>query len=200
MGEVDMQTALDWRGRTVVDRDGERIGTLREIYLDESERPTWGSVHTAMFGLRETLVPLTEAAPEDDRLRLPYTRDHVKHAPNADPDVQLEPDDEERLYRHYGMGGEEPEPASPGERPGAVATATTDELPADDPEPDSAPESAPAAMTRSEEEIQVGTRTRERGRARLRKYIVTDYVEKKIPVRREEVRVEYEPAEDPESD
>jgi hypothetical protein len=93
-----------------------------------------------------------------------------------------------------------PEPASSGERPGAVAAATTDEQPADAPEPDSAPESAPAAMTRSEEEIQVGTRTRERGRARLKKYIVTDYVEKKIPVRREEVRVEYEPAEDPESD
>jgi Domain of unknown function (DUF2382) len=55
-------------------------------------------------------------------------------------------------------------------------------------------------MTRSEEEIQVGARTRERGRARLKKYIVTDYVEKKIPVRREKVRVEYEPAEDPESD
>jgi hypothetical protein len=197
-----MDTALDWRGRTVVDRDGERIGTLREIYLDESERPSWGSVHTAMFGLRETLVPLTEAAPEDDVLRLPYTRDHVKDAPNADPDVQLEPDDEERLYRHYGMGGEEPDPAGSGERPAAVAAATTDEQPADDPEPDSAAKSAPAAMTRSEEEIQIGTRTRTRarGRARLKKYVVTDYVEKKIPVRREEVRVEYEPAEDPESD
>jgi hypothetical protein len=195
-----MQTALDWRGRTVVDRDGERIGTLREIYLDESERPSWGSVYTAMFGLRQTLVPLTEAAPEDELLRLPYTCDHVKDAPNADPDVQLEPDDEERLYRHYGMGDEEPEPASSGERPAAVAATTTDQQPADAPEPDSAPESAPAAMTRSEEEIQIGTRARVRGRARLRKYIVTDYVEKKIPVRREEVRVEYEPAEDPKPD
>ena len=55
-------------------------------------------------------------------------------------------------------------------------------------------------MTRSEEEIHIGTRRRVRGRARLKKYVVTDYIEKKIPVRREEVRVEYEPAEDPKSD
>jgi hypothetical protein len=169
MGDVDMQTALDWRGRTVIDRDGERIGTLKEIYLDESERPSWGSVHTALFGLRETLVPLTEATPEGDRLRLPYARDHVNDAPSADPEVQLEPDDEERLFRHYEMGGRAEEPT-------------------------------PDAMTRSEEEIRIGTRRRERGRARLKKYVVTDYVEKKIPVRREEVRVEYEPAEGGESE
>jgi hypothetical protein len=168
MGEVDIQTALDWRGRTVIDRDGEKIGTLKEIYLDESERPSWGSVHTALFGLRETLVPLVEAAPEGDRLRLPYPRDHVNDAPGADPDVQLEPEDEERLYRHYEIGGRA--------------------------------EPAPDAMTRSEEEIRVGARRRERGRARLKKYVVTDYVEKKIPVRREVARVEYEPADGRESD
>jgi uncharacterized protein DUF2382/PRC-barrel domain protein len=166
MADVDIQTALDWRGRTVVDRDGERIGTLKEIYLDDSERPGWGSVHTALFGLRETLVPLGEAKPEDDRLRLPYEAQHVKHAPSLDPDVQLSADDEELLFRHYGMGDE--------------------------------PESGDA-MTRSEEEVRIGTRKRVRGKAKLKKYVVTDYVEKKVPVRREEVRVEYEPADEGES-
>jgi uncharacterized protein (TIGR02271 family) len=48
-------------------------------------------------------------------------------------------------------------------------------------------------MTRSEEELRVGTADRERGRARLRKYVVTEQVEHTIPVRREEVRVEREP-------
>jgi stress response protein YsnF len=51
------------------------------------------------------------------------------------------------------------------------------------------------AMTRSEEEVEFRKRPRERGRARLKKYVVTDYVEKKVPVQREEVRVEYEPSE-----
>jgi uncharacterized protein (TIGR02271 family) len=48
-------------------------------------------------------------------------------------------------------------------------------------------------MTRSEEEIKVGTAQRERGRARLRKYVVTEQVQQTVPVRREEVRVEREP-------
>jgi sporulation protein YlmC with PRC-barrel domain len=161
---LDIATALDWRGRTVVDRDGERIGTLKEIYLDEDERPGWGSIHTGLFGLRETLVPLAEVRAEGDELRVPYERDRVKEAPSVDPDVQLTADEEERLYRHYESG------------PAASA-------PADD------------AMTRSEEEVSFGKRTRERERVRLKKYVVTDYVEKKVPVKREEVRLEREPPE-----
>jgi uncharacterized protein (TIGR02271 family) len=51
-------------------------------------------------------------------------------------------------------------------------------------------------MTRSEEELQVGTQTRERGRVRLRKYVTTEQVHQTIPVRREEVRLEHEPATD----
>jgi uncharacterized protein (TIGR02271 family) len=49
------------------------------------------------------------------------------------------------------------------------------------------------AMTRSEEELAVGKRTRERGRVRLRKYVVTEQVTQTVPVRREEVRIEREP-------
>jgi sporulation protein YlmC with PRC-barrel domain len=159
----DIRTALDWRGRSVVDRDGEEIGTLKEIYLDQDERPAWGSVHTALFGLRQTLVPLTEASVDGDRLRVPYEREH-----------------------HYGIGGEQDADV---EEPGAVAAP-----------PRSAPEgqSADDAMTRSEEEVRIGKRTRERGRARLRKYVVTDYVETKVPVKREEVRLEREPPPDEE--
>src|SRR4029450_2120412 len=53
-----------------------------------------------------------------------------------------------------------------------------------------------AAMTRSEEELRVGTQTRERGRARLRKYVVTEEQQVTVPVQREEVRVEREPITD----
>lgn len=52
------------------------------------------------------------------------------------------------------------------------------------------------AMTRSEEELRVGTASRERGRARLRKYVVTEHVQQTVPVRREEVRLEREPITD----
>ena len=52
------------------------------------------------------------------------------------------------------------------------------------------------AMTRSEEELRVGTRAREGGRVRLRKYVVTEYVQQTVPVQREEVRIEREPISD----
>ncbi|HZA81377.1 MAG TPA: YsnF/AvaK domain-containing protein, partial [Actinomycetes bacterium] len=52
------------------------------------------------------------------------------------------------------------------------------------------------AMTRSEEELQVGTTARERGRARLRKYVTTEQEQVTVPVQREEVRVEREPITD----
>jgi uncharacterized protein (TIGR02271 family) len=51
-------------------------------------------------------------------------------------------------------------------------------------------------MTRSEEELRVGKRSEEIGRARLRKYIVTENVQTTVPVQREEVRVEREPITD----
>jgi stress response protein YsnF len=218
MGEVDIQTALDWRGHTVVDAGGEKIGKLKEIYLDQDERPAWGSVHTGLFGLRETLVPLTEARPEGGELRVPFEGDHVKAAPNVDPEVQLTPEQEDELYRHYGMAGEqegivagEPEgAAAEGERvaaaeqQGAVAAredAADEQQGAVAAREGARAEAAPAeqtddAMTRSEEEVHIGKRVRPAERVRLKKYVVTDYVEKKVPVQREEIRLEREPPEE----
>jgi uncharacterized protein (TIGR02271 family) len=51
-------------------------------------------------------------------------------------------------------------------------------------------------MTRSEEELRIGTTRRERGRARLRKWVETEQVQQTVPVQREEVRVEREPVTD----
>jgi hypothetical protein len=165
VSDVDIDTALEWRGRTVVDRSGEKIGTLRDVYLDDQDRPYWGSVATGLFGRNETLVPLTAIEAGEEELRLPYARDHVEAAPNVDPDVQLSAEDEERLAGHF-------EPAEP--------------EPASEPEPDN-------AMTRSEEEVSVRKESRPRERVRLKKYVVTDYVKKKVPVQREEIRLEQDP-------
>jgi uncharacterized protein (TIGR02271 family) len=56
------------------------------------------------------------------------------------------------------------------------------------------------AMTRSEEELRVGTTERETGKARLRKYVVTENVTQTVPVQREEVRIEREPITDANAD
>jgi uncharacterized protein (TIGR02271 family) len=51
-------------------------------------------------------------------------------------------------------------------------------------------------MTRSEEQLRVGTEREAAGRARLRKYVTTENVTKTVPVQREEVRLEREPITD----
>jgi uncharacterized protein (TIGR02271 family) len=175
----------DWRGRTVVDRDGDKIGTLDEIYLDrESNEPEWALVHTGLLGTKSSFVPLQGAAPAGEDVRVAYEKDQVKDAPSIEADGQLSHQEESQLYRHYGMeyseGGGMPEATTPatGGRPEGAGGTDDD------------------AMTRSEEEVSVGTTERERGRARLRKYVVTDEVQQTVPVRREEVRVEREPITD----
>jgi len=172
-----------WRGRTVVDRDGEKIGKFDEIYLDrETNEPEWALVNTGLFGTKSSFVPLKGAAPAGEDVRVAVAKDQVKDAPSIDADGQLSQREEAELYRHYGLeyseadsGSDMPEATTPasGGRPGGGD-----------------------AMTRSEEELSVGTAERERGRARLKKYVVTEDVQETVPVRREEVRVEREPITD----
>src|SRR3954447_8665717 len=105
MPPLDIETALDWRGRTVVDRDGDKIGKFDELYLDDADRPAWAAVTRGLFGMRQTFVPLSEARPDGDVLQVPFDKDTVKDAPSVDPDAQLSPEEEDLLYRHHGVRG-----------------------------------------------------------------------------------------------
>jgi uncharacterized protein (TIGR02271 family) len=170
----------DWRGRTVVDRDGDKIGTLDEIYLDsQTNEPEWALVHTGLLGTKSSFVPLEGAAPAGEDVRVAYAKDHVKDAPSIDADGALSRQEESQLYRHYDRDYSE----------SGLPEATT-------PATGGRPDGDDDAMTRSEEEVDIGTAERERGRARLKKYVVTDEVQQTVPVRREEVRLEREPITD----
>jgi hypothetical protein len=198
MASHDIDTVLGWRGSTVVDRDGEKIGTFEELYLDQGDRPAWAAVKTGLFGMRQTFVPLSEAEPVEHGLQVPYDKDQVKAAPNIDPDTQLTDDEEEQLHRHYGLSagtaGDEPvEPETV--EPEPVEREAVEPEPVEREAVEPGPEGEAAEVTRSEEELIVGTRKRVRGRARLKKYVVTDHVQRTVPVKREEVRVEYDPPE-----
>jgi uncharacterized protein (TIGR02271 family) len=185
-----LQTALDWRGRDLVDRDGNKVGGIQEIYLDrDTEQPEWALVNTGLFGTRSTFVPLTDATEAEDAIKVPFEKSQIKDAPNVDADQELSQDEEASLYRHYGFDYSErrsdsglPEGKGDGGR-GAVGRDTSGPTTDD-------------AMTRSEEEVRVGTASQETGRVRLRKYVVTENVTQTVPVQREEVRVEREPITD----
>ena len=146
---TQMTHAYEWKGRTVVGSDGERIGTLAEVYLDTATgQPEWAAVSTGLFGLKQSFVPITEATPSQGNVQVPYTKDQVTEAPGIDPHGELSSEEERTLYAHYGFEYE----ATTGDGNGAatvgrdVSGPTTDD-----------------AMTRSEEELRVGTAERESG-------------------------------------
>jgi uncharacterized protein (TIGR02271 family) len=206
-----MSEISSWRGRAMVASDGEKIGKIDEIYLDEQTgRPEWALVNTGLFGMRSNFVPLTGASSEGEVVRVEYSKDQVKEAPGVDPEGELSKREEETLYRHYGLEYSQREsgsglPEGSAGQPGAAGAGTGTRT-GGDTEAGGRTEAggtgrfargeADEAMTRSEEEVRVGTAERERGRARLRKWVETEQVDETVPVRRETARVEREPITD----
>jgi uncharacterized protein (TIGR02271 family) len=184
---------LAWRGQELRSSDDQKLGTIEEIYLDDETRePEWALITTGLFGTKQSFVPLHAASPSSDGIGVPFDKATVKDAPKIDPDGQLSPDEEAELYRHYGLDYREGQPGS-----GLTQGDRTDEsLDGVADRSDARATTTDDAMTRSEEELHVGTRERESGRVRLRKYVVEDEVTQTVPVRREEVRVEREPITD----
>jgi uncharacterized protein (TIGR02271 family) len=190
----DIDTVRSWQGATMVDADGDKIGTVESIYLDDQTgEPEWALVNTGLFGSRSSFVPLAQASGSGDQVQVPYEKQQVKDAPRVDTDQHLSEAEEQELWRHYGLDYGTGSQA-------AGTTGDTGRAAADDDRArvgrDVSGPTTDDAMTRSEEELRVGTQTRERGRARLRKYVVTETQQVTVPVAREEVRVEREPITD----
>jgi sporulation protein YlmC with PRC-barrel domain len=100
-----LQDVQSWRGKKMVDQDGDTIGTVEDVFLDrQTGEPAWAGVKTGLFGLKHTVVPIRDAQlTEDDTVRVPLQKDLVKDAPRIDPDGELSPEDERKLWEHYGM-------------------------------------------------------------------------------------------------
>ena len=179
----------DWQGRQLIGGDGKPVGTIGAIYWDDhTGQPEWATVRTGFFGMRESFVPIAQASVEGETIRVPWDKQDVKDAPNVEPDADsLSQEQEERLYRHYGVGYSEARSES-GLPEGRV--------PEDGAEHEVSGRAGDEAMTRSEEELRAGTRQRAAGTARLRKWVETEQVTERVPVQREEARVVREPITD----
>jgi uncharacterized protein (TIGR02271 family) len=185
------QDVLSLRGQDLIGRDGDKLGTIEEIYLDtETDQPEWALVTTGLFGSKQSFVPISGASRAGDGMSVPFDKATVKDAPTVDPDGRLSESEEQQLYRHYGLDyGGTSGSGTPSDRGDDVRDRDAVGRDTSGPTTDD-------AMTRSEEELRVGTADREAGRVRLRKYVVEDEVTRTVPVRREEVRVEREPITD----
>ena len=189
MSTLAKDRILQLRGEDLYDRDGDKIGSVGEIFLDdETGQPEWALVNTGLFGGKSSFVPLRDVDERDGAFHVPFDKATVKDAPKMDTDRHLERDEEAELYRYYDMEyGNGDAARTDADTSGTVGRdvsgPTTDD-----------------AMTRSEEELRVGKTERESGRVRLRKYVVTDEVTETVPVKREEIRVEREPITDANAD
>jgi uncharacterized protein (TIGR02271 family) len=195
-------------GTTVTGRDGDKIGKVDEVYLDNaSGQPEWVSVKTGLFGANVSLIPLAQATMSGDTVTVPFEKAMVKDAPHHDPGAQLSESDEADLYRYYGIAdtsGSAQNTATQTTGTGVTGGYDTDRT-ADRTTTDSgydhsrgegydtSGDNTDDAMTRSKEELRVGTETREAGRARLRKFITSETVSRTVPVSHEEVVVTREP-------
>jgi uncharacterized protein (TIGR02271 family) len=180
-------------GQDVFDEAGDKIGSAGEVYLDdETGQPEWVTVKTGLFGTKESFVPIRDANLTNDGLRIPISKAQVKDAPKIDTDGHLSPTEEAELYRYYGMT--EGTTGMATDQMAGTDTGRTDV--AGTVGHDTSGPTTDNAMTLSEERLNVGTRREEVGRARLRKYVVTENVTQTVPVEREEVRIEREPITD----
>ena len=162
----DIDTVLAWRGRTVRDRDGEKIGTFGDLYLDEEATvPPTSASRPGCSDREESIVPLEGAHEADDGdVHVAYALETIKAAPNVEPEVALDEQEADRLLEHYG-------------EPTRMRRES-------------------AEMIRSEEEVELEVEpAKPKEHVRLKKYTVTEQVEKKVPVRREEIRVVNDPPE-----
>ncbi len=184
-------------GQPVIGSDGSKIGTVEDIYFDQDTRePEWALVKTGMFGSKTTFVPITNATVEGDELRVPFSKDQVKGAPNLEDDGELSQDEEAMLAQHYGMSYSEAPSDTGLPQGGGQPVQGEQEAQTAPVGRDTSGPTTDEAMTRSEEELRVGKVRRPSGLVRLRKHIVEEQVSQTVPVEREQVRVEREPITD----
>jgi uncharacterized protein (TIGR02271 family) len=207
-------------GRTAVDSAGNKIGKIGQIYLDDaSGSPQWVTISTGLFGTKESFAPINGYRLDGDNIVLNVTKDQVKDAPNVDADGHLDDAENDRLYAYYDgsfgnaandsnanadyadtsySGGSNDTLGANGSRDSDVVGngVGNDTVGSNTVGHDTSGPNTDDAMTLSEERVNVGTQKVESGRARLRKYVVTENVATTVPVSHEEVRLEREPITD----
>jgi uncharacterized protein (TIGR02271 family) len=200
MALTDPATIQD---RDILGADGGKLGKVETVFLDaQTDKPEWAAISTGFFGRKVSLVPLSAATETGDgNLQVPFDKERVKGSPHHEPDQALSEQDEIELFEYYGIpwGGETVTATG---APSGTATGSgfADEQRASRETRgaghDVSGPNTDDAMTRSEERLNVGTERVEAGRARLRKYVVTENVTQTVPVSHEEIRVEREPITD----
>ncbi|MCE1177873.1 MAG: PRC and DUF2382 domain-containing protein [Micrococcales bacterium] len=190
---------------TVVDESGDKVGSVSQIYLDDNtDQPRWATVNTGFFGTRSTFVPLDRADVSDDTIRVPFSKDFIKDAPNIDDDGHIDDAQQQELYRYYSMDDtasyDDRDRVAAGGVGGVDRDRNVDVDRDRDVDVDRDRDIEGDSVVRREEELNVGKERVETGKVRLRKHVVTEQKTVTVPVEREEVEVVREPIADGDRD
>lgn len=193
-------------GYSVVDRNGNDIGTLECLWADHTGEPAFVGVRTGWFLGKTHVVPAesVEVSDRGQRLRLPYSIDKVKEAPSFDADAEMSDTEEQEVYRYYGLTSRLGRTTGAASSSGAMGTtglagtgtgttAATARAMTDQPRPTGRTEEE-ATLRLAEEQLRVGKREVEAGGVRLRKVVRTETVNQPVELRREEIVIERVPA------
>src|SRR5450759_2978674 len=93
----------EWHGRMLVDRNGEKIGKLQDVYVDvETDEPQFATVKEGFLTRHLTFVPLGGVKVGPDSLAAAVSKAQVQDAPNIEQHgEELSQADESSLYHHY---------------------------------------------------------------------------------------------------
>ena len=198
----------------VIDARGDRIGSVKQVWLDEaSGQPVWASVHTGLFGMRESFVPIQDAQVKDKHITVPVEKQKVKDAPAVDAaGGRLSDAEQADLYEYYGMipmansgdhdrlsGQQRGRATGRHEQAGGRPDTGRQDMTRQDASGQRTTGqrgTGQESMTRSEEQLKIGKEQVETGRVRLVKHTVTEQQNITVPVSHEEVRVVREPIAD----
>src|ERR671921_523172 len=216
----DRFTALEdqYAGYEVYDRNGEKIGKVDDLFVDENDQPEYLGVKMGFLGLEGTsLIPweLTRVNEEGHRIEVSVEKAQVKESPSFNDDRDITPEYEEQVYSHYGLQraqtngdrggygeyyGDEPGHVGPGMWEGDTETGefrghSQDDEGVNQSGSDDLEDEDELRVQRTEEELRAGTREREAGALNIRKRVRTDREQVRVPTRHEEVSVERVPVE-----
>ncbi|HEX6444097.1 MAG TPA: PRC-barrel domain-containing protein [Streptosporangiales bacterium] len=103
----------EWRGHDVYLNNGEKLGKLDDVYYDaETDVPQFLCVRTGTLTHKQVLVPAANVTPSPAKLTVAWGQGVISEAPTMKPGQQLTSQDEERVFRHYGMDYATPDTAS----------------------------------------------------------------------------------------
>ncbi len=188
----DRFTAIEdrFKGYEVYDHDGDKIGKVDDLFVDQADEPEYIGVKMGFLGTSSTLIPwdvVSRVDEEDSRIEVSADKAQAKEGPAFDDDQDITPDYEREVRSYYGVGSADA--ADRGSYSGYYSDTDADLEDEDE-----------LRVQRTEEELRTGTREREAGGVNVRKRVRTDRESVTVPKRREEVHVDRVPVDETEGE